>query len=86
MLFQLGRSSVFSFCLTLSLSVNLGKTVTYCGLEKGCSYVGESLYRWRLASALGESPGFEMDSSPVFPQGVLAAVTLLGGGAGDGRG
>ena len=51
---------------------------------KGCSYVGTSLYRICLLSAFGGKAGFDVDASHIFPQGVLAAVTLVRGVAGDG--
>lgn len=44
-----------------------------------------SLYRLRVPSCFGGSAGFDMHRSHVLPQGVLAAVTLVGGIAVDGR-
>ena len=37
-----------------------------------------------MSSPFGWRAGFDMAASHVFPQGVLAAVTLLRGVAGDG--
>lgn len=34
--------------------------------------------------ALGWRARFDVDSSHIFPQGVLSAITLVGGGPGDG--
>lgn len=42
------------------------------------------LHTLHVSSALRERGGFDIDTSHVFPQGVLAAITLLGGRAGDG--
>ena len=42
---------------------------------KGCSYVSNALY---------ERARFDVDASRVFLQDVLATITLVGGGAGDG--
>lgn len=35
-----------------------------------------------FSSAVGERAGFDMDASYAFPQSVLAAITLVGGGIG----
>ena len=51
---------------------------------KGCSYVGGSLCRLWVSNALYESARFDVDASRVFLQDVLATITLVGGGAGDG--
>ena len=51
---------------------------------KGYSYVGASLCRLCLPSAFGGRAGFDVDTSCIFPQGVLTTVTLVGGVAGDG--
>ena len=37
-----------------------------------------------MPNAFGRRAGFDVDASHVFPQGVLAAIALVGGGAGDG--
>ena len=37
-----------------------------------------------MPSAFYGRVGFDMDAIHIFPQGVLAAITLVGGGAGDG--
>ena len=62
--------------------MNLGETVAYCGL-KGCSYVGISLCRLCVPSVSDGGAGFDVDASHVFPQSVLAAITLVGGVADD---
>ena len=49
---------------------------------KGYSYVGTFVYRLCVPNAFGGIAGFDMDASHIFPQGVLAAITLIGGGAG----
>ena len=64
--------------------MNLGETVTYCCL-KGCSYAGPFLYRCSVSTAFGGRAGFDVDPSHIFPQGLLAAITLVGGGARDGE-
>ena len=46
--------------------------------------MGVSLYRLNVPSAFGGRAGFDVDARHVFPQGVLAAITLGGGRAGDG--
>lgn len=50
---------------------------------KRCSYVGAFLYRLHIPSAFDGRAGFDMDPTHVFPQGVLAAMTLVEGRAGD---
>lgn len=68
-------SYAFSFCLTFSDSMNLCKTVTDVVL-KVCYYVGTSLYRLHVSTAFGGRAGFEANASHVFPQDLLAAITL----------
>lgn len=51
---------------------------------KGCSYVGASLFRLCMPIAFHGRDGFDVDTSHVFPQGVLIAITLIEGMAGDG--
>ena len=52
---------------------------------KGCPYVGVPLCKVCVPSAFGGRAGFDMDASHLFPQGVLAAITLLGGGGKRGK-
>ena len=42
--------------------------------------MGMSLYRLCIPNAFGGRAGFDMNASHVFPQGVLAAITVVGGG------
>lgn len=51
---------------------------------KGCSYVGASLCRMCMSDAFSGRARFDVDASRVFLQDVLATITLVGGGAGDG--
>ena len=51
---------------------------------KRCSYGGVSLCRLHVPRAFGERAGFNVDASHVFPQGILAAITLGGSVAGGG--
>ena len=46
--------------------------------------MGGSLCRLWVSNALYESARFDVDASRVFLQDVLATITLVGGGAGDG--
>lgn len=46
---------------------------------KDCSYVGLSLYRVFVPSAFDWRAGLDVDTSYFCPQGVLAALTLVGG-------
>ena len=62
--------------------MNLGETVT--SVIKSCSYVEAFLYSLCISSAFGGSAGFNVDTCHIFPQCVPAALTLVGGGAGDG--
>ena len=50
---------------------------------KGCSYVGASLSDCMYSLALARDC-IRCGHSDVFPQGMLAAFTLVGGEAGDG--
>ena len=43
----------------------------------GCYYVEVSLYRLHVSSAFGGRAETDMDTSHVFPQGELAAITLM---------
>ena len=47
-------------------------------LIKGCFYEGASLCRPCVSSVFGMRADFGMDASHVFPQGVLAVITLIG--------
>ena len=46
--------------------------------------MGASFYILHVPSGLGGRAGFGVNTSHVFPQGELAAITLVEGGAGDG--
>ena len=50
---------------------------------KWCACMGVSLYVLYVPGVIGRAV-FEGNRSLFFPQGVLATVTLVGGGAGDG--
>ena len=43
-----------------------------------------SLYSLRVPSGHGDGAGSDVNTSHVFPQGVLGTTTLVGGGVGDG--
>ena len=47
--------------------------------------MGASICRLHVPSALGGMAGFDENASHVFPQGVLAAINLIIGVAGDGE-
>lgn len=51
---------------------------------KACFYVGASLFRLCVSSVFGVRAVFDMDTSHVFPQGVLAVIPLLGNMVGAG--
>ena len=51
---------------------------------KVCPYVGMSLCHLHVPSDFGGRSGSEMNTVCVFPQGVLAAIDSVGGGAGVG--
>ena len=51
---------------------------------KGCPYVVVSLYSLHVPSGFGGRAGFDTNISRIFPQGVLAAISLVGAGAGEG--
>ena len=70
------NSSVFSFCLTFSVSVKLGETVTYWGLEdvssrNKCSLVGTK----HVLCGFGGRAGSNVNRSHIFPQSVWEATT-----------
>lgn len=50
---------------------------------KWCACMGVSLYVLYVPGVIGRAVS-EGNRSHIFPQGVLATVTLVGGGAGDG--
>ena len=50
---------------------------------KGCPCVGASLDSLHVPSGFGGRAGSDVLVSYVFTQGVLAAITMVGGGAGD---
>ena len=64
--------------------MNLGELLPVVIL-KVYSDVGASLYRLCVPSAFGRRAEFDMDTSHIFPQDVLGAITFIRGGAGDGR-
>ena len=53
-------------------------------VSKGFPCVGASLYSLHVPSGFGGRTRCEVNTSHVFLKGVLAAITLVGGGAGDG--
>ena len=63
--------------------MKLGETVIYPGLE-GLSSVGAFLHSLHVPSSFDGRAGSDMSTSHIFPQGVLAASILVGGGAGEG--
>ena len=63
--------------------MNIGKTVTYCALE-GVFLCGNVPKKTVCDQCLGRRARFDVDTSHIFPQGVLAAVPLAGVGDGDG--
>lgn len=48
------------------------------------SYVRASLCRLHVPTVFSRRAGFDMGAHHIFPQGVLAPVTLVGGVAADG--
>lgn len=62
--------------------MSLVKTVAYPSLA-GYPWVGVSQYSLCVPSGFGVRPGSEMSMSHLFPRGVLAASTLVGGGSID---
>ena len=70
-------------CLLLLLTfvpVKLGETVTYCSLGKGYPCVGATLHSLHAPSDLGRAARSDMNTSHIFLQGLLAAITWLEGG------
>ena len=63
--------------------MNSGETVTYCRLEWLFLCVDIAI-QTVCAQCLWWESWIWHDTSHIFPQGVLAAITLVGGGAGDG--
>lgn len=51
---------------------------------KVCPYVGVSLYNWHVPNGFNCRAEFDVKTSQVFSQAVLAAVTLVGSRAGAG--
>ena len=51
---------------------------------KGCAYVSTSLYSLHVPSGFGGRDGPDMKTSHISPQGLLAAILLVVGGAVDG--
>lgn len=47
--------------------------------------MGISLYRLHVPIVIGRRAGFDVDTNPIFPQGVRAAFALVEYGAGDGE-
>ena len=46
--------------------------------------MGESQYSLHVPSGFGGRAVFDINTGHIFPQGVLAAITLVGGGTGVG--
>lgn len=47
--------------------------------------MGIFLYSLHVLSSLGDRVGSEMNIIHILPQGALAVITLVGGGAGEGE-
>lgn len=62
--------------------MNLGEIVTYSGPE-AVSYGRVSLNTLPMPSGFAVRYGFDVNTSAVFPQGVLAPITVVLGGAGE---
>lgn len=77
-------SSVFSFYLTFSASVNLRETVIYCGLEV-VFLCGSIPVLAVCVQCSWVRADFSMVASHLFSQDVLAIILLLGGVVGVGR-
>ena len=52
---------------------------------KHCPFVEVTLYGPCVPSGFGQRAGSDISMNHVFPQGLLAAITSVGGGARDGR-
>ena len=63
--------------------MKLGETVTYCSLEKGHPCVGATLHSLHVPSGFGGEAGSDVNTSHIFLQGMLAAVTLVEGGTAE---
>ena len=63
------KSSVFSFCLTFSVSMELGETSTYCSLE-GMSLCGNKAIQSACAQLLwgGGEAGSGVNTVTPFPR------------------
>ena len=71
-------SFAFSLCLTFIASMNLGKTVARCGVER--VFLCESIpVQTHVLSAFGGRAACDLDKNHIFPWGVLATITLVGG-------
>ena len=73
---------VFSFSLSFFISMKLGEPVSYFDLE-AVSFCGSNLIRSVCSQWLWWETGSDISMNHVFPQGLLAAITLVGGGARD---
>lgn len=62
--------------------MHLGEITTYCEAERVFLYESV-LIQTASAQCFSGKAGFDMDTSHVFPQSVLAAVTLIGSGVRD---
>lgn len=62
--------------------MNLGEIVTHGGPE-AVSYGRVSLNTLPMPSGFAVRYGFDVNTSAVFPQGVLAPITVVLGGAGE---
>ena len=63
--------------------MNSGERVIYCGLD-GLPLGGSIPMQTACASAYGGRAVFDEDTSHIFLQGVLTAITFVGYGAEDG--
>ena len=50
---------------------------------KWCAYIGASLYSLHVPVGFGVRAGLQVNTSHIFPQSVLVAITLVGSGSGD---
>ena len=71
------------FILTFHVSLwNSMEKLPMVGLKRYL-YMGASLYHLHGSTDFDSRAGFDLNTSHVFPQGVLSAIILLGGGVRD---
>lgn len=75
----MGVVPLLFYFIYISLTLNLGETVIYCGFVELFFSVGASLCSLCEFNIFGARAVFSMDACLIFPQGFLTNILLIRG-------